>query len=82
MNIELWIRELLYEIGEFSVSHISQEMNLIEAGLDSLTMMRLLERFNQNCFSSISYVQLAEQPTISSWIRLVESNCAAYSANT
>ncbi|MEC5385432.1 isochorismatase family protein [Uliginosibacterium sp. H3] len=57
-------------ILEMPKSDLNTDDNLLYAGLDSIRLMSLLERWKR-AGSSINFVQLAEQPTIAQWWALL-----------
>jgi len=46
--------------------------NLFEAGLDSIRLLTLLEQWRE-AGVAVSFVELAEQPTLEHWSRLLTS---------
>jgi bifunctional isochorismate lyase/aryl carrier protein len=54
-------------------SAIGEEENLLDRGLDSLRIMSLVERWRRTD-AEISFVQLAERPTLSAWYALLCSS--------
>ncbi|SDI02715.1 Phosphopantetheine attachment site [Vibrio xiamenensis] len=72
MNLDLWIREQLGEVSDIDLTALSSDANLIEHGLHSLQMMRLLERFNCLATQSLLYMHIAKQPCISAWSELLQ----------
>ena len=44
--------------------------NLFEAGLDSIRLLTLLERWRE-AGATVSFVELAEQPTLEHWLRIL-----------
>lgn len=46
--------------------------DLFEAGLDSIRLLTLLERWRA-AGASVSFVELAEQPTLEGWLGLLTS---------
>lgn len=46
--------------------------NLFDCGLDSIRLLTLLERWREHGVS-VSFVELAEQPTLENWLRLLTS---------
>ncbi|MFN2744572.1 MULTISPECIES: isochorismatase family protein [Bacillus] len=63
------IAALLYE----SPDDITDNENLIFRGLDSVRMMSLAERWRSNG-AEVTFVELAEEPTIENWWRLLSSS--------
>ncbi len=72
MNLDLWIRERLGEVCDIELTTLSSDANLIEYGLHSLQMMRLLEQFNRLTSSTLLYADIAQQPRISAWVDLLQ----------
>lgn len=52
---------------------ITPDVNLIELGLDSISMMRLTGQF-RNAGLDINFAQLMETPTIKAWEEIIVSN--------
>ncbi|BDU39648.1 MULTISPECIES: phosphopantetheine-binding protein [Vibrio] len=52
---------------------IKPDVNLIELGLDSISMMRLTGQL-RNAGLDINFAQLMENPTLESWEKLVFSD--------
>ncbi|HEY0451233.1 phosphopantetheine-binding protein [Actinophytocola sp.] len=50
----------------------SDPENLFECGLDSIRLLTLLERWRE-AGMEISFVELAERPTLASWVSLLMS---------
>ncbi|MCY8023689.1 isochorismatase [Bacillus sonorensis] len=63
------IATLLFE----SPDNISDSENLIYRGLDSVRMMSLIERWRR-IGAEVTFVELAEEPTIDNWWRLLSSS--------
>lgn len=60
------IAELLYlDPGE-----LDADENLIEAGLDSIRVMTLIERWKRDGVE-LSFADLAERPTVAAWAELL-----------
>ncbi|MGE7878512.1 isochorismatase family protein [Peribacillus muralis] len=55
---------------EMSPSEINEEDNLIDLGLDSIRIMSLVESLRQSGLD-LSYVDLAERPTLADWKKLI-----------
>nr|WP_230988911.1 phosphopantetheine-binding protein [Streptomyces cacaoi] len=51
---------------------IADDDNLADAGLDSVRLMALVERWRTAHGIDISFVELAERPGISAWWQLLE----------
>ncbi|GLQ72242.1 acyl carrier protein [Vibrio penaeicida] len=52
---------------------IKPDVNLIELGLDSISMMRLTGQF-RNAGLDINFAQLMETPTLESWKEIIASS--------
>ncbi|PKF81170.1 acyl carrier protein [Vibrio sp. vnigr-6D03] len=52
---------------------IKPDVNLIELGLDSISMMRLTGQF-RNAGLDINFAQLMETPTLESWQKIIASS--------
>lgn len=72
MQHETWVRQQVAQILECDLEHLDSSANLIELGVHSLLMMRLLERFNRQMRAPLGYAQLADNPTLEAWSRLLE----------
>lgn len=55
---------------------VDGQENLFESGLDSIRLLTLLERWREHGVS-VSFVELAEQPTLESWLTLLTSRLPA-----
>lgn len=51
---------------------VFDQENLFEAGLDSIRLLTLLEQWRE-AGVAVSFVELAEQPTLEHWSRLLTS---------
>ncbi|MGE6759798.1 isochorismatase family protein [Corallococcus interemptor] len=60
------VAELLME----SASAIGEDENLLERGMDSIRLMSLVERWRQGG-TEVSFVELAEKPTLTDWYALL-----------
>lgn len=60
------IADLLYE----PPSAIADDEDLIEFGLDSVRVMTLVEQWRRHGVE-VTFVELAENPTVAAWYRLV-----------
>ncbi|WFR97527.1 condensation domain-containing protein [Rhizobium tumorigenes] len=78
MNIsnERWIRDVVVEILGEEPATISDGENLFEAGLDSVGLLRLVNRLRRGGLQ-VSFGDLAREPTLAAWDRLVGSEKAA-----
>ncbi|MCY1045091.1 isochorismatase family protein [Corallococcus sp. bb12-1] len=62
------VAELLME----PVAAIGEDENLLERGMDSIRLMSLVERWRQHG-TEVSFVELAEKPTLTDWYALLSS---------
>lgn len=54
----------------------AENADLFEAGLDSIRLLTLIERWRA-AGVDVSFVELAEKPTLGDWLTLVASRVAA-----
>ncbi|GAA2213768.1 hypothetical protein GCM10009850_092310 [Nonomuraea monospora] len=66
------IAELLYVEPE----EIGLDEDLVDAGLDSIRVMTLIERWQRDG-RTIGFPELVEQPTIAAWAKLLEGRSPA-----
>ncbi|SDZ41108.1 bifunctional isochorismate lyase / aryl carrier protein [Evansella caseinilytica] len=64
------LREQVAEMLEEDPAQLSAAENLLDRGLDSIRMMSLVEKWRSNG-AEITFVDLAEQPTLSNWLKLL-----------
>ncbi|WP_199537226.1 phosphopantetheine-binding protein [Spongiactinospora gelatinilytica] len=64
------VREDVAEVLSAPAADIPEEENLLDRGLDSIRVMTLVERWRAAGVET-TFVELAEQPTLSDWYRLV-----------
>ena len=57
---------------EMPAVELGSEDNLLESGLDSIRLMSLLERWKR-AGATLTFVELAEAPTLTAWWRLLEA---------
>jgi len=78
MNIsnERWIRDAVVELLGEEPATISDGENLFEAGLDSVGLLRLVNRLRRGGLQ-VSFADLAREPTLAAWDRLVSEDKAA-----
>ncbi|NLR99821.1 hypothetical protein HGP17_23615 [Rhizobium sp. P38BS-XIX] len=74
MNIsnERWLRDAVVEILGEEPAAITDNENLFEAGLDSVALLRLVNRLRRSGLQ-VSFADLAREPTIAAWDKLVGS---------
>ncbi len=75
-------QQLRQEVAELllqSASEIGEEENLLERGLDSIRIMSLVERWRR-AGVELSFVELAERPTLNDWYSLLTSHAPASAA--
>ncbi|NPC94427.1 isochorismatase family protein [Bacillus sp. WMMC1349] len=66
------IREQIANLLLESPANISDNENLIDRGLDSVRMMSLIERW-RHAGAEVTFVELAQEPTIDNWWRLLSA---------
>lgn len=62
---------LRIEVADLVGGPVADEENLLDAGLDSIRLMTLVERLRADGHE-VSFVDLAEQPTLAAWTTLLE----------
>lgn len=67
------VREDVAELLLQAASEIGDDENLLERGLDSIRIMSLVERWRRTG-AAISFVELAERPTLTDWYALLSSS--------
>ncbi|RFA29007.1 hypothetical protein CAI21_11190 [Alkalilimnicola ehrlichii] len=65
-----WLLQELATVMRVSVVQLSSETHLIDAGLDSIQAMRLVERWQRQGLN-VSFPRLAEDPTVAGWWRAI-----------
>ncbi|MGD6746911.1 phosphopantetheine-binding protein [Streptomyces sp. BH106] len=58
-------------LGEDDPAEIPLDENLVDYGLDSVRVMTLLERWRRDHGAEASFVDLAEQPAIEAWVKIL-----------
>jgi aryl carrier-like protein len=66
------LREQIAELLYVEPDELSYEDDLIDAGLDSIRVMTLIERWRKEGME-VGFPDLAERPTIDAWARLLEA---------
>lgn len=64
------LETLRAQVGELLEEPVTDDADLLEAGIDSIRLMTLLNRW-QDEGHEVSFVDLAEQPTIAAWAELL-----------
>ncbi|MCP3099469.1 isochorismatase family protein [Myxococcus sp. K15C18031901] len=64
------IREDVAELLQVAPAELSDVDNLLERGLDSIRLMSLVERW-RSAGSEVTFVELAERPTLDEWCALL-----------
>lgn len=64
------IRRELARVMPEDLNDISASTNLLEVGLHSLAIMRLVEPLSRLAETRLDYVDLARQPTLEAWTLL------------
>ncbi|MGH8079530.1 MAG: AMP-binding protein, partial [Lysobacter sp.] len=67
------LRDQLAELLDLPASDIAYDRNLIELGMDSITMMRLAGRWRRQGIA-VSFAELAAQPSLAAWQTLIGRN--------
>ncbi len=65
------IRSAIAEVLEVKPSMIADDDNLLDLGLDSIRIMALVEKWKQQG-TAITFVDLAEAPSVNNWLELME----------
>lgn len=63
------VRAQIAEVLDEPVDAIDEHENLLDRGVDSIRLMSLVERFREQGVE-VSFVDLAEQPTVAAWTKL------------
>ncbi len=66
------VREQVAELLQESPADIAEHEDLIDRGLDSIRMMHLVERWRRSG-AEVTFVKLAESPTLAAWWKLLSS---------
>ena len=64
------VAELLYQ----DPADVTDTADLVESGLDSIRIMTLVERWRDDAGVRVSFVELAESPTVAAWWTLVSAH--------
>ncbi|WP_269914337.1 phosphopantetheine-binding protein [Acinetobacter sp. HY1485] len=72
MNLEQEIKQSIQQVLELENTEILPKDNLIEYGLHSLAIMRLVDIFEKQYQKKLSYTDFAMAPSIEDWIKLIE----------
>jgi aryl carrier-like protein len=64
------VRTDVAELLHRSPDDVAETENLFESGLDSVRLLTLLERW-RDAGAEVSFVDLAEQPTLAHWLALL-----------
>ncbi|GGM49179.1 hypothetical protein GCM10012275_20090 [Longimycelium tulufanense] len=64
------LRGAVAEILNQPSTSLAEDDNLLEAGLDSIRMMSLVEQWRHHGIE-VTFVELAEHPTLRSWATLL-----------
>ena len=60
------LRDQLAQLLQLPASDIADDRNLIELGMDSITMMRLAGQWRRQGIA-VSFAELAERPSLAAW---------------
>jgi len=64
------LRDQIAEMLELSPDSIGDQDNLMDHGLDSIRMMSLVDELRA-AGTDVSFIELAEEPTLEHWRRLL-----------
>jgi|SRR6218665_106801 len=70
------VRQDVAELLAQTASEISEDENLLERGMDSIRIMSLVERWRRTG-AEVSFVELAEKPTLTDWYALLSPSARA-----
>jgi yersiniabactin nonribosomal peptide synthetase len=70
------LHQTVASLTEEDSGSIERDTSLFELGLDSLILMQLVGRWRQ-CGIEVNFAELAENPTISAWSRLIRERTPA-----
>ncbi|MBM7114616.1 isochorismatase family protein [Archangium primigenium] len=70
------VREDVAELLEQTAADLREDENLLERGMDSIRIMSLVERWRRTG-AEVSFVELAEKPTLADWCALLTPNARA-----
>lgn len=65
-----WLRHEVADFLELAPSHIAVDDNLVDLGFDSVRLMTMVDRVRQRG-ADVSFVDLAESPTLADWADLL-----------
>ena len=72
------------QLRAFIASYVTEPMNtisdedyLLDVGIDSITLMTIVEELRQKGFP-LTFIQLADEPTIQAWHNLIKQSLADY----
>jgi bifunctional isochorismate lyase/aryl carrier protein len=66
------VRQRIAEVLYVSETEIGDDDNLIESGVDSVRIMTLIEHW-RDAGVEVSFVELAERPSLNEWWELLSS---------
>ncbi|WP_238009494.1 salicylate synthase [Dactylosporangium sp. AC04546] len=75
------LRRIAAELTEEDPDDIGADDNLFELGLESIALMRLVQRWRQDGIE-VNFAELAERPTLNGWAELLRSRRPAGPAPT
>jgi len=79
MTVQLTSAAVRADVAELlhrSAEDVLDTENLFESGLDSVRLLTLLERW-RDAGASVSFVDLAEEPTLGHWLSLLAPTFSA-----
>ncbi|WP_072806760.1 phosphopantetheine-binding protein [Rhodococcoides yunnanense] len=58
-------------ILEVDVQELDDDTNLLDAGLDSIRLMSLVEKWKSDGVDNVDFLELAADPVVGSWVSIV-----------
>jgi bifunctional isochorismate lyase/aryl carrier protein len=75
------VRAQVAEVLDEPLASIGDHDDLLDRGIDSIRLMSLVERFRQQG-AEVSFVDLAEAPTVAAWTEVLGRTGAGVSGRT
>jgi bifunctional isochorismate lyase/aryl carrier protein len=66
------VRAGVAEVLHRDPGNVRDDENLFEGGMDSIRLLTLLDKW-RDAGAAVSFMELAEQPTLAAWVRLLGS---------
>ncbi|MDE1145041.1 MAG: condensation domain-containing protein [Azospirillaceae bacterium] len=80
-NNRQWVRTVVADILAEDPAALADTENLFEAGLDSIGLLRLVNRWRRDGIQ-VSFAELAQDPTLTAWTALVDRERAGPGGGT